>query len=177
MRSDVIDLAGQRFERLFVIRCVGRNTKRQSVDWLCRCDCGNELTVIGRDLRSGNTKSCGCLHRHQLQTNALKHGACVSGRVTPEYRAWTHMIERCTKPNHPEWKRYGGRGVTICAEWRDDFARFRADMGPRPAKHSLDRIDPFGNYEASNCRWADARTQTQNRRCNYPERNHATPQS
>lgn len=83
---------------------------------------------------------------------------------TTEYRAWAAMIQRCTNPKHPRWVYYGGRGITVCERWRLSFAAFRADMGPKPPKHELDRIDNDGNYTPENCRWATLSQSKSNRR-------------
>lgn len=82
----------------------------------------------------------------------------------PEYRTWAKMKERCSNPNSKDWPLYGGRGISVCDRWRDDFEAFYADLGPRPQGHSIDRIDPNGNYAPGNCRWADDRIQGQNKR-------------
>lgn len=83
--------------------------------------------------------------------------------MTPERRAWGHMIERCTNPRHPKWPRYGGRGIKVCHEWRHNSKAFIAYMGPRPSpKHSLDRINNDGNYEPGNVQWATRQQQQRN---------------
>jgi hypothetical protein len=93
-----------------------------------------------------------------------RHGATSGGKVAPEYNAWFSMHKRCYKPYNHNYPLYGGRGITVCERWKD-FANFLADMGERPSPlHSLDRIDPNGNYELGNCRWTDAKTQSNNRR-------------
>lgn len=131
--------------------------------WLCLCECGSEKVVRQAKLRSGHTKSCGCLRVEkgiELGKANIKHGQTN----TPEHNAWHHMRQRCLDKNHPGYKDYGGRGITICERWAD-FNNFLADMGPRPTdRHSLDRIDVNGHYEPSNCRWADDKTQQRNRR-------------
>jgi hypothetical protein len=92
------------------------------------------------------------------------HGHAASGR-TPEYNAWVSLNQRCKNPKNPRWKDYGGRGVTVCARWRDSFEAFLADMGPRPSsEHSIDRINNDGNYEPGNVRWATRAEQYANRR-------------
>jgi hypothetical protein len=94
----------------------------------------------------------------------LKHGAARTNGETPEYRSWRAMRDRCNCESHSEYKRYGARGIRVCERW-NDFTLFLADMGPKPtARHSIDRIDPDGNYEPSNCRWATAIEQARNKR-------------
>ncbi len=92
-----------------------------------------------------------------------KHGMCG----TPEYNSWAAIVSRCTSPRNQAYENYGGRGITVCDDWRNSFSAFYADVGPRPSKgYSLDRIDPDGNYEQSNCRWSDRHTQSRNKRSN-----------
>ena len=146
-------MIGQRFGRLTVVELVG-STKSGKRKWLCRCDCGERTVSYTYNLRGGHTRSCGCLHGE-------KHGK--SG--TPEYRAWSAMIERCANPNHQYFEYYGGRGIRVCAEWRASFSAFFSDMGPKPTpQHTVDRVDGDKDYEPGNCRWADKYQQAQNRR-------------
>lgn len=153
----LVDLTGRVFGDLEVIRRApnsGRNIK-----WLCVCACGNQPEPIGSNLVRGLSKSCGCKDR------IGSHGCAIHGNRTPEYESWRAMVDRCTQESSAQWHNYGGRGISICPEWRKSFERFLADMGPRPIGHSLDRHpDVNGNYEPGNCRWASALEQGRNRR-------------
>jgi hypothetical protein len=144
-----IDLVGKRFGR-WIVRAYAGGEK-----WSCVCDCGARAVLYGHNLRTGRTKSCGCL-RKELAT---KHGM----ERSKEYRAWSSMKQRCFNPNAPAFKNYGGRGISVCKDWFS-FEGFFPDMGACPPGLSLDRIDVNGNYESSNCRWANASQQNRNRR-------------
>jgi hypothetical protein len=159
------DLTGQRFGRLTVKADLGtRKTSAQFVRyWACDCDCGQTVEVRTGGLRSGATKSCGCLHKEIMSQSHYRHGMIRS----TEYRIWNNIKNRCGNPNVPAYPRYGGRGITICDRWKDDFSAFLSDMGPRPSTgHSIDRINNDGNYEPGNCRWATAKEQGNNSRHN-----------
>lgn len=157
MHKSKMDLAGQRFSSLVALERAGKDTAQHPM-WRCKCDCGTESLVSVYRLLSGHTTSCGCRQR----SVRLRHGA-TTGRVrSPEFRAWVAMKQRCENPNVPHFDTWGGRGIGVCARWAD-FPTFLADMGPRPsAKHSLDRIDPNGNYEPGNCRWTTKDVQQHN---------------
>lgn len=157
-----VDLTGQTFGRLTVIERA-ESDNRHNHKWLCRCTCGETRSVIGYNLTSGLTKSCGCLHREM--STGLGHWRRTHGkRHTPTYRTWLDMIQRCTNPNNPRYTDYGGRGITVCERWRS-FENFYADMGDRPgAGYSLDRIDNDSGYAPGNCRWATAEVQQRNKR-------------
>ena len=155
-----IMIAGERFNRWTVLRPYGMLGKYHTV-W-CRCDCGTEQEVRESHLRAGASKSCGCSNRAPL-THGMAGRLDDKGARVPEYRTWGHIIQRCTNPNHPGFRGYGARGITVCDRWRESFAAFYEDMGPRPSsKHSIDRIDNDGGYEPGNCRWATKKTQSRN---------------
>lgn len=163
----IIDLSGQRFGRLVV---VGRAENRgERVSWRCRCDCGGTKTVTAKHLRNGRSASCGCLSPEVNRARLTKHGHARAKRFTKEYRSWSLMKSRCLSESDPNYWRYGGRGITVCERWRDDFASFLADVGPAPGSGKswgLERIDVNGNYEPGNVRWATQAEQTRNTRAN-----------
>lgn len=152
------DITNQRFGRLVAVRPSG-NKKHNCIAWTCQCDCGNQAEVASNTLRSGYTRSCGCLARETAAKAKLKHGAWGS----PAYRSWDMMIQRCTNPKHTSFPRYGALGVTVCERWRT-FSLFLSDMGERPAGTSIDRIDSCKGYEPGNCRWATTLEQARNKR-------------
>lgn len=162
----LIDLTGQRFGRLTVVKR-GKNKSYRAVTWLCICDCGNETIVASIALRTGRTTSCGCYSREVNLKMKTKHGHAKRGNISPEFYTWTGMISRCTNPNEPEFKNYGERGINVCDRWLNSFENFLEDMGERPSKkHSIDRVDNDGDYEPDNCRWATIKEQSNNTRRN-----------
>lgn len=96
--------------------------------------------------------------------SALRHGHTAHGSVSPTYRSWLAMRQRCANPNHISYPRYGGRGITVCERWSSSFDAFLEDMGVRPPGTSLDRVDNNGIYEPGNCKWSDLSEQASNRR-------------
>jgi hypothetical protein len=168
----MIDITGHRYGRLTVVERAGRNAGNYIL-WRCRCDCGGETLATSNPLRMGGIASCGCLYA-ETRMGALRHGQARGGRGgvnrTPAYRSWRAMLDRCYQPTVAGYQYYGGSGITVCDRWRE-FANFLADMGARPDGMSLDRIDPFGNYEPGNCRWATAHEQSMNTRAQWLKRN------
>lgn len=154
------DLTGHRFGRLVVISRASATHPRGYTTWVCKCDCGHDKTTDRHSLVTGKVKSCGCLAAETFK-QFTKHGMSRS----TEYIAWCNMNSRCVNPSAHNYKNYGGRGVTVCGRWRHSFANFYADMGPRPSsKHSLERNDNDKGYDPSNCKWATAVDQQNNKR-------------
>lgn len=153
--SPLIDRTDQRYGRLTATALVGRASNGDAL-WCCRCDCGAAVDVSASNLRTGNTRSCGCLKREAL------HGHARRGRISPEYWAYVNARQRCTNPRFSGFEYWGGRGI----EFRySSFDEFLADIGPKPSPElTLDRIDNDGHYEPGNCRWATRAVQIANQR-------------
>jgi hypothetical protein len=146
----LIDRTGQVFGKLTVLEQAGRD-KLKKVLWRCGCECGGETVVVSGSLVTGNTTSCGCVIPN------FKHGGAGKG----SYNTWRAMIRRCVVQTDKDYPRYGGKGVSVCPEWMS-YEKFVADMGEPKGDETLDRIDVYGNYEPSNCRWAGVKTQNRN---------------
>lgn len=162
----VTDMTGKTIGRLTVIsRYLGeRPDNSTSAFWNCKCLCGNHTIVSGTQLRTERTKSCGCLVIEGAKKRFLKHGhkrGKRNGGYTATYTAYSHMMYRCYNSNDKYFYNYGGRGISVCERWKNNFNNFLTDMGEKPENTELDRIDNNGNYEPGNCRWT---TKTQNLR-------------
>lgn len=159
------DLTGLKFNRLIVIKFHGRLPRRSKPTetlpyWECLCDCGQTSLVEEYKLKKGKTQSCGCLRKERATLATTKHGS----HKTSEYFSWNSMIQRCTNPNNSKYDYYGKLGIKVCERWSNSFENFLEDMGKKPDKeYSIDRICGNGDYEPSNCRWADKSTQSYNR--------------
>ncbi|AOY60557.1 hypothetical protein B2D07_18975 [Desulfococcus multivorans] len=166
------DLTGQTFGRLTVIARAEKpdGLKDTSAYWKCKCLCGNEVVVRGRNLRRGNTSSCGCYQKDRVSETKSKSEVPLYGlqaRFPREYQVWYYMIRRTTDPSNPDFAAYGLDGIRCCSRWRRSFAAFIEDMGPRPEgglnEIHLDRIDGDQGYTPWNCRWVSARENVLNR--------------
>ncbi len=155
--SAFLNLVGEQFGRLVVRSRVDGTPVR----WRCTCMCGRSCVVRARSLRSGKTRSCGCLRREACGMVHRVHGMSDS----PEHRAWAAMKSRCTNPNTRDWPNYGGGGIRVCAKWAKSFAAFYADVGPRPSSlHTIERDRVNGHYKPGNVRWATRAVQNRNTR-------------
>ena len=161
------NLTGKRFGRLIVIKSV--HIKGIVKKWLCICDCGKEALVRGHDLVSGNTSSCGCLHREQLIQNNKINKTTHGLTHTRLYRIWGGMRRRCYETSNKDYCRYGKRGITVSKEWMHDFQSFYdwAMLNGYEDNLTIDRINNEGNYKASNCKWATVKEQNNNRSTNH----------
>ena len=165
-----VDLTGQRFGELTVESYAGKRK------WNVACSCGNHKQVLGYNMQSGATQSCGCLGRKHRRESLTKHGMYGS-RL---YYVWINIIKRCTNPHSKNFKYYGGRGITICDDWRDNFQAFydwAIANGYNENAHygecTIDRIDVNGNYCPANCRWVSMAVQNKNKRDTFTDKSEA----
>ena len=158
-----IDLTNQRFTRLQVINEATPYIwqGKAKIQWNCQCNCGNTTIQTTEHLRSGHTTSCGCLGYEARKKAVTKHGCAKQGKKTSEYSRWQGIIKRCYNPSSENYKFYGGKGVTVCDQWRESFILFLADMGPCPTGYEIDRTDNTKGYAPGNCAWV---TPQQNKR-------------
>lgn len=162
-KGEYIDLTGQKFGKLTAIRYAGQ-AGRRSTRWLCRCECGKEVIVSTGHLRSGHSKSCGCLSLERIKQLNYKTGLYN----TRLYRVYRNMMNRCYWEKSQMYHRYGARGIGVCEEWRDKEDGFKnfsewALLNGYSEKLSIDRIDNDKDYSAENCRWVDAYMQANNK--------------
>lgn len=160
-----IDLTGKIFGRITVIKRAPKD-KRGECYWLCRCSCGNIKRVSGYKLRSGNTRSCGCLQNEIRKSGTLRRTHGMTN--TRLYAIWSNMKSRCENPKNIEYAAYGGRGISVCKEWHkfEAFYHWAISSGYRD-NLTIDRINVNNGYLPGNCRWASSAEQSLNRTDNH----------
>lgn len=155
-------MTGGKYGRMLVLRRT-ENSRTGRAMWLCRCNCGVEKSVEGQNLRTGATKSCGCLDREKFIERFTKHG---EAHKTTEWEAWVNMRSRCFNPGNTSYPNYGGRGISVYKGWVKSYETFITDMGRCPSGWTLDRKNNDGDYTPSNCKWSTRAEQMRNTRRN-----------
>lgn len=162
------EMIGLKFGNLVVLQKLDSDIHRK-VHWLCRCDCGNEISVSGESLRKGHTQSCGCLQKVLTSERFKTHGLSS----TRLYKVWQNMKRRCNNPNYRQYSNYGGRGIKVCDEWQEFLPFYEwamshgYDENAPKGECTLDRIDVNKGYSPDNCRFANKITQNNNKRTNH----------
>jgi hypothetical protein len=160
--SKLIDLTNQKFNKLLVIKYLGRKNNHSAYE--CKCDCGNIIIAISNNLKRNHTKSCGCYNIEKIKERSTTHNL----RMHPLYISWCGMKNRCYNKKHNRYKNYGGKGIIVCDEWISDFYSFYKwgiGKGWENGK-SIDRIDNSKNYSPDNCKFSTPKEQCRNRTCN-----------
>ena len=161
------DIKNKKYGRLTAIKITGRSNSGKIL-WICKCDCGNEITVAQSDFRNGYTKSCGCLQRESVKSRKKPYS-----HRERLYELWCGIKQRCNNPNNISYKWYGGKGIKVCDEWNNDYLSFKkwaSDSGydetlPR-GMQTIERIDTFKDYSPENCTWKTINEQQRNKRNN-----------
>lgn len=159
---------GEKYGLLMVISELPNRTKCGKRQFTCICECGNQIVTVGTALTQGKTKSCGCYKRKRIQESNTKHGMSHT-KLNHTYR---HIKDRCLNQNCASYENYGGRGIKICDDWKNDFSAFAewAMLHGYEEGLTIERIDNDGDYEPSNCKWIPKSEQPKNRRtCRYVE--------
>ncbi len=162
--SNVVDMVGQTYGRLLILREDSARDTNGGIKWLCACDCGATKAISGLQLRRGDTISCGCANSERMRFSPPQRTHGMSGTKT--HKVWIAMRRRCNEENHQDYPYYGGRGIQVCDRWMR-FENFFEDMGRCPRGSTIERKDVDGDYEPSNCEWATRTSQMNNTRRNH----------